>query len=305
MARKRRAMFTAKTAANTTRAFQNAVRLDFRRGITTFKKSIDRLSFAKAVGTGKPDTVFKTIPWKALPGAMGPVFDKLNKSSAAGAKRAVELLPAPVRRDLAYDLRNPAMGTFIAERTVDGMTLAQRRAARMITTTQDGTMQTVRTTIKRGFKEGLTHQDIAERIRGSIGLTEPQAIALANYRASLAVADVKMSPAKQQSLVDDYCDRMIDHRAMVIARTETRLALNEGQLDVWNAAADGDLLPAGCKRVWVVDGAPCEVCAPMDGVAVALDQPWIVKLPNGTERAVMNPCESHPCCLCLASLEIP
>jgi hypothetical protein len=85
---------------------------------------------------------------------------------------------------------------------------------------------------------------------------------------------------------------------MMIARTETKNAINRGALAVWKAGRDQGLIDETATKEWVVDGDPCEICEPMDGVQVPLDESWTIELLNGQEMQVEIPSQAHPHCYC-------
>jgi hypothetical protein len=89
----------------------------------------------------------------------------------------------------------------------------------------------------------------------------------------------------------------------MIARTETLSASTGGQREAWLQAQDKGLLPRTQKRGWITtpdDRLDADVCEPMDGEEVGIDEPWT--LPDG--RAVMIPQQAHPQCRCGAALVI-
>ena len=263
-----------------------AVRLDFMRGITTFRDNIKLGDIVKALFSGKVETVFKTLPWNKLGKQLGASVDGIGIAAQRAAESADKLLPKPL--GLNYDVRNPRLDKYLTQRTGE-----------MITVVQEGTLQAVRDSTKRAFTSGLTPRDVAAEIRGSIGLNARQARALTNYRDNLEKSGT--APGRIDSLAEAYGERLLDQRAIMIGRTEVANAINEGQQSVWDTAKEEGLLPDSAKRVWIVDGDPCpQLCLPMSMVAVGIDEPWT--LPDG--RKVETPSYSHPHCMCLAQLDI-
>jgi hypothetical protein len=63
-----------------------------------------------------------------------------------------------------------------------------------------------------------------------------------------------------------------DARAMVIARTETMTAANEGQREAWAQAVEEDLLPEDVQRTWIVtEVGACPLCLALEGAKADLD----------------------------------
>lgn len=268
-------------------AVAGAVRMDLRRGITTFRDGLSLDSLMAALKAGGDLGVYKAIPWKRLEKELAPASDKLSKVGIIAAKSAFKELPA--KPELAFDMRNKQFADFVAHKT-----------GNLITVVQDGTLEAVRANTRRAFTNGLTPRDVADNIRGSIGLNARQAVALENYRNTLQ-QDGSLSETRRGEMAEAYEARLLDQRAVMIARTEVRLAQNAGEQEVWQAAKEQGLLPPEAKRIWVVDGNPCpKLCRPMNGVAVGIDEPWT--LPDG--RKVDNPSLSHPNCFCISSLDL-
>lgn len=281
-----------KHAEEISKRMGNAVRIDLVRGVTTYKRSVNAKTMEKAIATGNYRKVMGTLKFSDLGDAWAPAFEGVRRAAKLSSDNAVRSISEALPDKYRYDINNPRIDNYIATRT-----------GNLITTSEDGMLEAVRASVRRSFTDGLTNTAAAEEITSSIGLNAPQARALANYRAGLAASDT-LSDAAQKAAGDDYASRLLDQRAMMIARTEIRFADNEAQIDVYKAADADGLLPPNSKKVWVVDGAPCEVCEPMDGVAVGLDDPWTITMPGGKRRQVWNPTDSHPQCYCIVSIEM-
>lgn len=268
------------------RRMDGAVKMDFLRGIESFRRKVDPEDLLRSFLTGNYSKVVRTAPWHKLGDDMEPALARLGKAMLAGAQQTVKALPVPSA--FRYSPANAKIESYLRTRTGE-----------LITTSEKGMLEAVRAATTRSMTHALTPQQVAREVRGSIGLNAPQARALANYRSGLA-RDPKVKPERAEALAEGYRARLLDQRATMIGRTEVRFAANAGQQDIWEAAQDRGYLPHDAQRVWVVDGNPCkELCLPMDGIAVGLYEPWT--LPDG--REVHNPTDSHPNCYCLASIQ--
>ncbi len=258
------------------------IRADFVRGIERFRTKVDPAEMLAAYKRGKYDAVRETVPWDALEKGIRPAMGKLQPAMSFGADNGKAMVPGGMR----YDLRSETINSYL-----------QRRTGELITTSEKGMLEAVRAATEKSFSRAATPQDVANMIRGSIGLNAPQARALANYSRKLGEDG---TPGERRAeLVDGYRERLLDQRAILIGRTEVRFAQNAGQRAVWDQAAADGMLPEGSGRQWVVDGNPCpELCRPMDGVIVGMDEKYT--LPDG--REVDSPTESHPSCYCTERL---
>jgi hypothetical protein len=263
-----------------------AIKIDLIDGIEAFKKEIPVTELATAWSTGNYEKIMALIPWQTLPSNLSAALAGITDATAAAANVQIEALPPNINKNLRFDLSNPRIRTFI-----------DQRSAALVTGIQADAQKTIQDAVARSFSEALTPNLVAEQIKSSIGLLPAHERALAKYREGL-VAE-KIPPAQVEDLADSYEERLLDYRATLIARTETRAAINNGQLAVWSEGVNqGFINHQNARKEWFVDGDPCLVCDPMDGKQVGLDEAWIITYPGGETKAVQVPSESHPQCLC-------
>lgn len=264
-----------------------AVAVNLVSGIKTFRRNIpaDRLFNAWKAGDYK--SIIQHIPWETLPEHLKGFRELTGKTAAQSGEFSIHALPAPVRRGLRFDTKNPALSRYL-----------DTRAGNLIVDIQSDTLQTVRNAVRRSFDVAATPRDVAASIRSSIGLLPRQETAVTNFRRSL---EKELTPPDRvDELSEAYADRLLTQRAMTIGRTETRFAANRGQLAVWQEAGKQDLINrATARKTWIVDGNPCPICEPMDGVSVPLDASW--SLNNGD--VVDIPTDAHPNCFCGMELD--
>ncbi len=259
-----------------------AVQINLIKGIHSFKKKVNDADLLKAWKTGNYQNVMETIPWKELPKHLDPMEAEIGKTFIQAANFVIPSLPAPVQRRLRFDTKNPSIKSYL------------RSSANLITQNiYTDTQKIVQNAVTRSFNEALRPSDVSSMVKNSIGLLPKHEIAVDNYRKGLLESGMNVN--KVQLLGDKYADRLLTYRANMIARTETRFATNYGQLSIWKEAANQDLIDRTvAKKVWIVDGDPCEICEPMDGIGVPLDESWTLN--NGD--SVDIPTESHPHCMC-------
>lgn len=138
---------------------------------------------------------------------------------------------------------------------------------------------------------------MAQRARELYGLDPRSAAALTSYAGS----DAKKKDVR--GLVDRY----LEHRATVIGNVHTFTALNSGRQMLLSEGIAQGFLKRNMRKVWVtaIDERVCEICGPMDGVAVPILGAFTVSYPDpkterGTKRRaaklVVPPV--HPNCRC-------
>lgn len=263
-------------------AMARATKVDLFNGITRFKKRIDKEEVYQAWLSRDWSRISTRIPWDKLPEDLAPAVNQIRRSLADSSSINLGSVGRRVDRELRFDVNNPRIERFLQKRTGEMVVGIKRDAEEIIQGTVTG-----------AFTQALDPRRIADRIKGSIGLYPRLETALENYRAALEKKG--MTPKEVDRLGNAYEQRLLDYRAVMIARTETRNATNYGQLFVWqDAASQGLINPEKAKKVWIVDGAPCPICEPMDGKEVGLAEAWVLN--NGD--VVDVPSESHPNCLC-------
>lgn len=222
--------------------------------------------------------------WRAFeadvaPVLRGPISEALLRAGQQTGQRF----------GMSFDLTNPKAINAIdlhAATLIQGITQESRAAIVAV--------------LRQGFLNGLPVDEMARRIRGSIGLSARYATAVETYRQ--AQLDQGVDPEVVDQRADRYAQRLLRDRAENIARTETLAAANSGQQTAWEEAQRQGYL-GDSARVWIVtpDDRLCDnICAPMDGQIRGMNEPFI----TGEGDAVMTP-PAHPQCRCAVGLAVP
>lgn len=194
------------------------------------------------------------------------------------------------------------MGRSIVFNTANPRTLAyiDEYAGARIRQVSIETLAAVRTAVRRGVSEGRGVAAVARELRQSVGLTERQAVTVANYRAGLLEA---RTPAKQlATLVERRQHQLIRQRAVNIARTESITSASAGQHQLLlQLRDDGVLDEAQYRRFWIRTPGErtcpqCNAIPRLNQDGVTLTQPF--QTPIGP---VMYPA-LHPSCRCAVAL---
>ena len=159
----------------------------------------------------------------------------------------------------------------LSTRGVFALQESQARLVRELTAQQSAALQQA---LRAGIQQGLRPDQIARSLKGSIGLTGLQAQAVGNYRQLLtnlnsqaltrALRDkrfdgtVRRAIRSGTALSSDQIDRMVAryeekllaHRAQVIASTEALAAVNAGEAEMWAQAVDRGLDPSTVEQEW-------------------------------------------------------
>lgn len=273
---------TPKRVDALTAQMRNAIHVDFITGIKRFRNKVKPNELMRAWEKGSYSHLMAVIPWQDMHEEFKPLARTMEESHPGFAAAAIKALPAPTHNELRYDTKNPRISNFIS-----------RRTGELITDMSNEQEKVVRQAVFRTFNNAYTPRDVATDIKMTIGLNARYANAVHNYHSGLLNGGA--SPFVAQTMSNHYADRLLESRAMTVARTETAYVKNYGQLYVWQQASSSGLIPDTATKGWNAQGGdPCEVCDAMDGVEVLLYEAW--ELNNGDSVEVPN--ESHPNCYC-------
>lgn len=214
--------------------------------------------------------------------------------------------PLSVETQIAFDVVNEE-----AERW------AERHAAMLVTEINAETRRALRAFVSEALANGVPPAKLAQQIRSVVGLHSRQAVAVLNAQMRLEsaapgslvrvgkvrvrVPRTGLPAGRIKQLARDYADRLQRQRSIMIARTETLAASNEGQRQLWLNEANSGRIANEAEREWIVtpDDRACPICTAADGQRRRLDEPFVV---GGF--TVMNP-PAHPLCRCAQGIAIP
>jgi SPP1 gp7 family putative phage head morphogenesis protein len=252
--------------------FRNVLRTAVRIGQAV---SIEKL--AAAIRTGNEAAIMAAIPWddRAEP-ALRAVLPPLTQELATAAARVAErLLPG----DLAYrfDITNP----LSVKEALD-------HSSQLVTEIGEETRAGLRLAIANAIQVGQPPLAAARAIRGQVGLRSDQVAALAKLREAGA-SDAQLARA---------ATRKLREREVLITRTETMWAANEGQRMLWEQGQEAGVISATAQREYVVtpDDRLCPICEPLDGKLYGVDEQIT------TELGTVDSPPIHPNCRCTMSL---
>lgn len=237
-----------------------------------------------------------------------PLFMNLLVAGADVANRELRprgrALRAAAHGDaFAFDQTNP-----------QAVQWATDNAAVLVKDVTDETRAAIREIITLAFNEGIPPDRAARMIRGVIGLTERGATAVDNLRlrieenaggliragnVPIRVPEDGMTAARLERTLQAYADRLTRQRALVIARTETLRASNEGQRQLWQQAVQVGLLSGHERREWIStpDERECLICEDLDGKTAGLHD----NFESATEGGILGP-PAHPNCRCTTGI---
>ncbi len=152
--------------------------------------------------------------------------------------------------DMAFDLENPRV-----------LFWSSQKAGELITEMYETTRSAIREMITDGLSRGIAPRVLAKEIRNAVGLRSDQVKRLAKLREE----------GKTPEQLNRAIRKMRKQRSLLIARTETMRAANEGLKETWTQAQEAGFLPANVKREWMSN---TDRHADRDGVKIGITESW-------------------------------
>ncbi|MHC4504911.1 MAG: phage minor head protein [Planctomycetota bacterium] len=276
------------------------------KAVEDIRDATKRAELRAALEAGNLEAALASIPFDAAQDALARLKSIYMGTFSTAAERAARSLRRRMleAKGLRFDLLNP--------RSVDWI---DRNAARLIREFGSSSQEAIRNLIRQAFDEGIPPRATARLIRQTgIGLTDRQSKAVLRFRDRLmrdaAEGRIRATQGQIAARVERYARKQLRRRTETIARTETMFANNAGQIELWNQAADKGLIDRSqAQLVWLThfDERTCEICAPMDGMAIDMGGSFDVKVPgvDGSilrEYTAMHP-PAHPSCRCETILD--
>lgn len=193
-------------------------------------------------------------------GASSKLEGVLLSALGAGGQAATWGLPGKPLRVSADNRKTPIRIKFNVVNP-KAVDWAKTRSATLVTGVTETTRERIREIVGRAFEEDRPRDETADLIDG---------------------------------LFDD------EDRALLIARTETMAAVNEGQRELWDQAVEDGFLTGHENQEWVTtdDGRLCSICEAMSGEQVGLGEEFDV------DGELINGPPAHPNCRCVTGLAL-
>jgi len=259
------------------------LRAAFLAAIAEIQSQTELGALTAAIESGDVARILAAVKIAHLPAALAPAVAVVASIVTQAAEHA--LTEIAVRA--SFTIVNPAASTA-----------ARTQGARLVTVVTNETRTAIRALTASAFPEGIAPRELAKLIKPMIGLNTRQVQAVLNYRTDLLRSE--LSAAVIEAKGNLYAKKLLQQRALNIARTETIDAATAGQLAAWkDAAAAGLLNTDRTSRVWSAasDARTCERCAFMDEQEVPFDAPFI----DDAGSEIWAP-TLHPSCRCSVSL---
>lgn len=230
---------------------EERIAAEFVKGLDAFLARIPAEALEAAAEQGR-DALESLIPYDDLVDDLDFLSEETQEIMIGAALMAIGFLVVSTR-NLQFDPTHERIARVNAA-----------NAGLLLQAISDENRIIIQATISRTL--GQAPALVAEQIRTSVGLTPKMNTALQTFRAK-QIAD-GLSAVQVARLVKDKRDRMIDVRAMAIARTEGIRAVNAGQMELWRQAAEQGVIDADkARKVWLTvnDDRRSAICDQLDG----------------------------------------
>lgn len=291
------------------------------KGLTKFQSRVDLNEVLEAVNAGEISKLDRIVPYEFLAEDLKELevihqrgIIKGGEESQAFFKRSISrAIPTVNAGQFAFDADNPAVQAIIRSRT-----------ANLVINIEGSTRNTLKEITEEAIRRGMPPRETAKLVRRTVSLTPRQALAVQRFQEKVVMGDTGALTAFQRNsvrrtlrqrgpleagqldelrvsqldrVVDEYSARQLQLRAETIARTETFDAVNQGQLAVWQQAADQGLYDRNtAMKEWVVtaDDRLCPICRPLQGVKVPMDELF--------PQVFLQAPPAHPRCRCFMAI---
>jgi hypothetical protein len=259
------------------------------KNLNEFRKKINISNLIDIIQRNKSDIILSIIEWQNLTKQFDLIKKLVKRGIIDAGKYSIDYMPEVLKPEIIFDAKNPRIQKYI-----------DKKVGERIQGITDQSKIAIQTVISQGMNKGSPIRTIAENIPRSIGLNDRQAMAVVNYQAGLL--DKGIGGKKLENMTDSYYEKMLDYRTTTIARTESMDAVNQGQLEVWDQAAEQGLYdPSKAVKRWIVtpDDRLCEACQDMDQQEVGMDESF-----DSPEFGEIDAPPLHPSCRCIVELDI-
>lgn len=277
-----------------TEAAEDAFLKDFERAMRGAIRATDLSSLEVAIRYGDANLADKAFDWLGMEAGLAEALTgdaRTARELVTAAETGVEMAE---RIALGVGLEVPA------DLTEDALKAARSRVGRAglqrAKDLTDESRRGVRALIREAFQPNRSITDITSQLSRTVpasnvaelmGLNERQAESLGK-KVYGWLNDPNVKPGDLQRMIDAERARMMESRALSVARTEAVQAANRGMLATWEKGKDGAF--KGYLKEWVARAkGACPRCAAFDGKKAEMSEDFVSDL---GERA---PCpEIHP-----------
>ena len=195
----------------------------------------------------------------------------------------------------------------------------RKHGAELVTNSTEAQKQAIQWLLAESVNQKMSAEQLAARIRQTIGLTKPQTVANQRYYINVLNMLKKEHPDMEEKAVlqraytaaEKYRQKQLKSRAFTIARTEIAMAYNRGQDAAVRYYIKLGFMGPKVKKIFVAarGDRACKRCKELDGKSANMDEDittvysQIVRGKKLRRTAGTYIPPVHPCCACSLKYE--
>lgn len=251
-------------------------------------------AFQDGVSKQDVERILQSLDWTAFGASMRDAGNTLgNFFQKTGIK---DLNDMGIDANLVFTLINEKAVAYAAE-----------FAAKYVVEIQDELRQGIRAKVVQAISGEYTVAELSRQIRQGLPLHSNWAKAVPKFYDKTYKRLIKdgvpqaKAVANAEAMATKYEQKLIRKRALVIARTETQRAAQQGTFDSWQAGIKSGLIRKGSRKVWFAEPSACDLCAALKDKEIGVNDDW--GFSDGFNEGLMPP--RHPNCRCRVALLPP
>ena len=250
----------------------------FVKALKELQNQVNVNSLARNIVGAPIGEVYRKVNEKGIEVITTGLEDELNSGLSTGARLAAK----DVGRAVVLDLNTPQVKNWM-----------KSHLAELVDGIGEVSKQTIKQTLEQGILTGRHPTRIAQDIKRDLGLTPRSAEAVSRKWATLEAQGVPLKRVEQ--ITNRYADKLLKHRAQVIAHTESMTAVNQGRQQLWEQLDSAGAFPFQVVKEWLTsqDEMVCEICGPMNEQRRKIDEEF-----NGPDGSSTMAPPIHPQCRC-------
>lgn len=256
----------------------------------------DSAALRDAVRKANVAEAMDSLPWAQHDAQISEAVDTLSGALKDAGVNLEMKLPSAMTAGFTFNKADPR-----------ALAWAEAQAASLVREVSDNTRSALREIIADAFRKNLSVDEVARRIRATVGLTAKGAQTVTTLRERVTEQLIAGGTPPDKAAVQATAQaermrtRLVKTRAKTIARTEVLRASNNGRYLGWTQAIESGFAPPNVMKQWSsttasLSGGACPRCYPMHGEIV----PW-----DGTFSNGINMPPAHPNCRCTALMVEP
>lgn len=285
------------------RQHESPIQESFQNGVSNVEEEINEDELEDLVASGSALTIAREFDWELFEDNLSETQSDIKSAHDKGMDVMV-----PRLEELGFVGAVATIGSVRAENWI------QQQNGELINSVVSETQRAVQQAVNRGIQQGQAVSQTAIDVRNSVGLTQRQEAAVANFRRMLvqqdsnAIGRFLTGSEKQQvrsivqsggttqeinNLTRRYRNHQLNIRADKIARHQSKLAVERGKLNQIRDLHDQGIVNKNAiRKVWLSALLPttCPFCENLHETVLQVEQQFTGehRLQDGSLRVIQQ-----------------